>query len=142
VELGWGLYFLNQEDLGWKLRTLSRGLTEQLLKQIGIYFLAHLEAWRLMLVQQVIDALGDPCSLGLPDPSALEHWFAFSYLSLHDLKRVAAAPVDASAFKAGRKEEEPRCYQPDLFPLVREAKCFLEFSTADFCLGPVFVLIF
>ena len=113
-----------------------------MLNQIGIYFLAHLEAWRLMLVQQVIDALRDPYSLGVPDPSTLEHWFAFSYLSLHDPKRVAAAPVYAPAFKAGRKEEKPRCYQPDLFPLVREAKCFLEFPTADFCLGSVFVLIF
>lgn len=139
---GWGPYFLNQESLGWKLRMLSGGLTEQSLKQIGIYFLAHLAASRLVLVQQVSDALGNTCSLCLPDSSALEPWFAFSYLSPRDPKRVAAAPDDASAFKAGRKEEEPRCYQPDLFPLVRKAKPLPEVPTADFCLGPVFVLIF
>lgn len=92
----------------WRFRIFSRELTEQLLKQQGLIFLAQEEAWRMVLVQQVSDSLGDPCSFCLPAPPTLVHGFAFSYLSPHDPKIVAAAPENASTFKAERKEEEPR----------------------------------
>lgn len=85
------------------------------------------------MVQQVSDTLRSPCSFCLSAPATSVHWFTFLHLSSHDPKIVAAAPDNASAFKAGRKEEEPRWYEVCLFTLNRKARLF----PADVCLGAV-----